>query len=107
MIEQLQDIDNCVGYSSDKVLARYFDTTRKTVWIWAKEGKLPKPYKIGANTTRWKNSEVMDVVKNFLKKIEIFEVYTGCTLAEAGAFMRRFLIPFSNSISYKPSYWET
>lgn len=68
MIEQLQDIDNCVGYSSDEVLARYFDTTRKTVWIQAKEGKLPKPYKIGANTTRWKNSEVMDVVKNFLKK---------------------------------------
>ena len=23
------------------------------------------------------------------------------------AFVRRFLIPFSNSISYKPSYWRS
>ena len=57
-LQQLQDIDNGVGYSSDKVLARYFETTRKTIWLWAKEGTLPKPHKIGKNTTRWLNSEV-------------------------------------------------
>lgn len=54
----IQDIEDGLGYSSDKVLARYYDTTRKTIWIWTKEGKLPRPHKIGANTTRWRNSEV-------------------------------------------------
>ena len=57
-LQQLQDIDNGVGYSSDKVLARYFETTRKTIWLWSKEGTLPKPHKIGRNTTRWMNSEI-------------------------------------------------
>lgn len=57
-LQQLQDIDNGVGYSSDKVLARYFETTRKTIWLWSKEGTLPRPHKIGRNTTRWMNSEI-------------------------------------------------
>ena len=57
-LQQLRDIDDGVGYSSDKVLARYYDTTRKTIWIWSKDGTLPKPHKIGKNTTRWLNSEV-------------------------------------------------
>ena len=56
--QQLRDIDEGLGYSSDKVLARYYDTTRKTIWIWSKEGKLPRPHKIGANTTRWLNAEI-------------------------------------------------
>jgi hypothetical protein len=56
--QQLRDIYEGLGYSSDKVLARYFDTTRKTIWIWSKEGKLPRPHKIGENTTRWSNSEI-------------------------------------------------
>lgn len=58
LLQQLQNIDDGVGYSSDKVLARYYDTTRKTIWMWSKEGVLPKPHKIGKNTTRWRNSEV-------------------------------------------------
>ena len=57
-LQQLRDIDDGVGYSSDKVLARYFETTRKTIWLWSKEGTLPRPHKIGRNTTRWMNSEI-------------------------------------------------
>jgi predicted DNA-binding transcriptional regulator AlpA len=56
--QQIQDIADGLGFSSDKILARYFNTTRKTIWMWAKEGKLPKPHKIGRNTTRWMNSEI-------------------------------------------------
>ena len=56
--QRIQDIEDGLGYSSDKILARYFDTTRKTIWIWSKEGKLPRPHKIGKNTTRWSNSEI-------------------------------------------------
>ena len=63
--QQIQDIEDGLGYSSDKILARYFDTTRKTIWIWSKEGKLPRPHKIGTNTTRWLNAEIksMEVSK--------------------------------------------
>ena len=57
-LQQLRDIDDGVGYSSDKVLARYFETTRKTIWLWSKEGTLPRPHKIGRNTTRWMKSEI-------------------------------------------------
>ena len=56
--KQIQDIEDGLGYSSDKILARYFNITRKTIWIWAKEGKLPSPHKIGSNTTRWCNKEI-------------------------------------------------
>ena len=34
-------------------LADYYQVTSKTIWAWAKVGKLPPPEKIGANTTRW------------------------------------------------------
>ena len=57
-IQQVQDLLNGVGFSSDKVLARFYGTTRKTIWSWAKQGKLPKPHKIGDNTTRWNNTEI-------------------------------------------------
>jgi len=56
--QQIQDLLNGVGFSSDKVIARFYGTTRKTIWVWAKEGKLPKPHKIGENTTRWNNAEI-------------------------------------------------
>jgi uncharacterized protein YidB (DUF937 family) len=56
--QQLQDLSDGVGYSSDKILARYYNTTRKTIWCWTKQGKLPQPRKIGSNTTRWCNQAV-------------------------------------------------
>ena len=56
--QQVQDLTDGLGWSSDKTLARYFNTSRKTIWHWAKEGKLPRPHKIGVNTTRWSNIEV-------------------------------------------------
>jgi len=59
-IEQLQDIDIGVGYSSDKVLARRYNTTRKTIWAWARDPKnsFPTPVKLSANMTRWNNAEI-------------------------------------------------
>ena len=58
--QQIQDLSDGVGYSSDKILARYYNTTRKTIWCWAKQGKLPSPRKIGDNTTRWCNREIKE-----------------------------------------------
>ena len=57
---ELQDLSSGLGYSTDKTLARYFSTSRKTIWAWAKEGKIPKPCKMSANTTRWRNAEMRD-----------------------------------------------
>ncbi len=57
---QIQDVIDGVGFSSDITLARYYDTTRKTIWTWARdeENKFPKPKKISANMTRWNNAEI-------------------------------------------------
>ena len=55
---ELQDLSSGLGYSTDKTLARYFSTSRKTIWAWAKEGRIPRPRKISANMTRWDNAEL-------------------------------------------------
>ncbi|MFH1494110.1 MAG: helix-turn-helix domain-containing protein [Pseudomonadota bacterium] len=36
-----------------ETVAALFDVSTNTVWRWAKAGLLPKPSKIGANTTVW------------------------------------------------------
>ena len=56
--QQIEDLTNGHGFSSDKTLARFFDCTRKTIWTWSREGKLPPPDKIGPNTTRWNNAKI-------------------------------------------------
>ncbi len=58
--QQLRDLDEGVGFSSDKILARYYDTTRKTIWSWARDenNPFPQPKKVGANMTRWNNAEI-------------------------------------------------
>lgn len=67
---QLTDLAQGVGWSSDKILARYFGVSRQRIWLWSKEGKLPKPHKHGEATTRWLNSEVLDAErKYFLKEV--------------------------------------
>ena len=57
---QLQDVIDGVGFSSDITLARYYDTTRKTLWSWARDeaNKFPQPKKISANMTRWSNAQI-------------------------------------------------
>ena len=67
ILEQLLNVMEGVGWSSDQILARYFDVSRQRIWVWSKEGKLPAPHKHGEATTRWLNSEVRDAErKNFL-----------------------------------------
>ena len=52
----------------DKVAKRY-DTSTKSIWRWAKGGaySFPKPYKLTAGVTAWKNSELLDWEKNRTK----------------------------------------
>ncbi|MDB9968488.1 hypothetical protein OAE08_02340 [Gammaproteobacteria bacterium] len=58
--QQLKDVDEGVGFSSDKILARYYDTIRKTIWTWSADpdNPFPEPKKVGANTTRWVNAKI-------------------------------------------------
>ena len=39
-------------------LADRLGVSRRTVWRWTKEGRLPKPRKLGDNTTRYDVAEV-------------------------------------------------
>jgi predicted DNA-binding transcriptional regulator AlpA len=54
----LADIVSGYGWSTDAILARYYSVTRKTIWDWSKQGKLPEPKKISPNRTRWNNAEI-------------------------------------------------
>lgn len=42
----------------DTEMAVIFGVSRATIWRWAQSGAIPKPQKIGANTTRWDGAEV-------------------------------------------------
>ena len=66
-LQLLEDVKSGTGYSTDQVLSRYFCVPRQRIWVWSRQGKLPQPYKIGENTTRWKNDEVRKAEEeNFL-----------------------------------------
>jgi predicted DNA-binding transcriptional regulator AlpA len=39
-------------------VATIYGVSVPTVWRWAKIGALPKPQKLGMNTTRWDGAEV-------------------------------------------------
>ena len=67
LIEQLANVREGIGWSSDRILARYFEVSRQRIWAWSKGGKLPPPHKHGEATTRWNNTEVQKAEeRNFL-----------------------------------------
>jgi len=71
-VNQLQDVIDGIGFSTDKTLARYFDTSRKTIWEWSRNSDhaFPEPKKIGPNLTRWSNAEVKSYrEKHFLGRL--------------------------------------
>lgn len=39
---------------------------KSTVWLWAKDGKLPKPIKLSNRVTVWKLSEIQDYINNLV-----------------------------------------
>ena len=53
-------------FMSVKLVAKRYEIGVSTVWYWVKIGKLPKPYKLSTNTTRWKIEELdeSDAQKN-------------------------------------------
>lgn len=45
-----------------RTLATLLDISEVSVWRWAKAGKLPRPRKLGANTTRFNVGEVREAL---------------------------------------------
>ena len=37
---------------------------KSTVWLWTKNGKLPKPLKLSARVTVWKLSEIQNYIQS-------------------------------------------
>jgi prophage regulatory protein len=48
---------------SAATLANRYEVSQKTIWGWAKSGRIPPAVKIGPNITRWKLSEVIAAVE--------------------------------------------
>lgn len=46
---------------SAKFLSGYYEVTPKTIWAWAKSGRLPPPEKIGPNCTRWDFEKIQEL----------------------------------------------
>ena len=45
-------------YFSVKDLSLRYRVSNQTIWYWLRKGKLNKPIKLGANSTRWKLIDV-------------------------------------------------
>ena len=44
IMNALDNIESGIGFSTDALLARFFDTTRKTIWEWSKtREEFPNP----------------------------------------------------------------
>lgn len=52
------------GFTRVEKVAKRYDTSTKSIWRWAKQGTFPKPYKLTAGVTAWKNSELLEWEKN-------------------------------------------
>ncbi|NWO07152.1 MAG: helix-turn-helix domain-containing protein [Alteromonadaceae bacterium] len=44
-------------YTVDEVSSRYKVST-KTIWRWVREGRFPRPIKVGPGTTRWREKDL-------------------------------------------------
>lgn len=50
------------GFISANTLAKALEVSPCTIWGWSKSGRLPKPKKLGANTSRFNAGEVRETL---------------------------------------------
>ena len=46
-----------------KEVAGYFGVATSTVWLWNKQNKIPKPFKLTPSTTVWRYSEIQAYIQ--------------------------------------------
>ena len=51
------------GYVNVKEVAHFIRISTQTVWVWTRQGKLPRPEKISPRCTRWNAKEVREKLK--------------------------------------------
>ena len=51
-----------------KEVAGYFGVAVSTVWLWNKQGKIPKPFKLTPSTTVWKNSDIQAHIQKMIEE---------------------------------------
>jgi len=44
---------------SAATVAQTYEVSEKTVWLWAKAGRIPAPVMRGKNCTRWRKSDIL------------------------------------------------
>jgi prophage regulatory protein len=49
---------NETPFLRDIEVAIRYDISRSTIWRWLKNGKFPRPVKLGAASTRWRISDL-------------------------------------------------
>ncbi|WP_415519299.1 MAG: helix-turn-helix transcriptional regulator [Desulfovibrio aminophilus] len=48
------------GFLRDKQILFFVPVCRATLWAWTKEGRFPKPVKLGPRTTAWRAEDVRE-----------------------------------------------
>ncbi|MFN2330221.1 MAG: helix-turn-helix transcriptional regulator [Chromatocurvus sp.] len=51
-------------WTTDVELSKELRVHRCTIWAWARDGRIPKPVKIGLNRTRWNRAAVINALLN-------------------------------------------
>ncbi len=49
---------NTTSFLKDTEAAIRYGVSRPTIWRWTKNGKFPKPVKLGGGSTRWRCSDL-------------------------------------------------
>ncbi len=49
---------NLTPFLRDTEVANRYSVSRPTIWRWVKEGRFPKPIKLGIGSTRWRYSDL-------------------------------------------------
>lgn len=57
-------MQNLTPFLRDTEIASRYNISRPTVWRWVKQGKFPKPLKIGGGSTRWRLIDLQDWEQN-------------------------------------------
>ena len=51
-------MNNITAFLRDTEAAVRYGVSRPTIWRWTRNGKFPKPVKLGAGSTRWRSSDL-------------------------------------------------
>ena len=57
-----------IGFLRVKEVLKIFPIGKSTWWDGVKEGRFPKPVKLGARTTAWNIADIRSLVENYNKQ---------------------------------------